>query len=123
MQQDTAPHCVNVDTPELRKALTYLVGYLAHNSEPKPCRVSIGVARGGEGESASTVRVLIGSPTAKVPAPTLERLFDPVHMVQESLIDVGPAVSQRIIEAQGGRLRVRQTRHDFSFLVTLPAAG
>ena len=123
VQQDTAPHCVNVDTPELRKALTYLVGYLAHNSEPKPCRVSIGVARGGEGESASTVRVLIGSPTAKVPAPTLERLFDPVHMVQESLIDVGPAVSQRIIEAQGGRLRVRQTRHDFSFLVTLPAAG
>ena len=63
-----------------------------------------------------------GSRTASVPASTLERLFDPVHMVQESLIDVGPAVSQRIVEAQGGRLRVRHTRHDFGFLVTLPAA-
>jgi signal transduction histidine kinase len=42
--------------------------------------------------------------------------------VQESLIDVGPAVSQRLIEALGGRLRTRQTRHELSFLVTLPAA-
>ena len=65
---------------------------------------------------------MIGSRTASVPTPTLERLFDPVHMVQKSMIDVGPAVSQRIVERQGGRLRVRQTRHDFGFLVTLPAA-
>jgi hypothetical protein len=42
-------------------------------------------------------------------------------MVQESLIDVGPAVSQRLIEALGGQLRVRQTRHELAFLVTLPA--
>ena len=51
----------------------------------------------------------------------LQRLFDPVQMVQESLIDVGPAVSQRLIEALGGQLRLRQTRHELSFLVTLPA--
>jgi hypothetical protein len=43
-------------------------------------------------------------------------------MVQESLIDVGPAVSQRLIEAQGGRLRLRQGRHELSFLVALPPA-
>jgi len=42
-----------------------------------------------------------------------------VQMVQESFIDVGPAVSQRLIEALGGRLRYRETRHEFSFLVTL----
>jgi C4-dicarboxylate-specific signal transduction histidine kinase len=57
-----------------------------------------------------------------VTADRLQRLFDPVHMVQESLIDVGPAVSQRLIEALGGRLRMRQTRHELSFSVTLPAA-
>ena len=41
--------------------------------------------------------------------------------MQESLIDVGPAVSQRLIEALAGRLRMRQTRHELAFLVTLPA--
>jgi len=43
-------------------------------------------------------------------------------MVQESLIDVGPAVSQRLVEALGGRLGVRQTRHELSFVVSLPPA-
>lgn len=64
----------------------------------------------------------MASRTASVTADRLQRLFDPVHMVQESLIDVGPAVSQRLIEALGGRLRMRQTRHELSFSVTLPAA-
>jgi signal transduction histidine kinase len=44
-------------------------------------------------------------------------------MVQESLIDVGPAVSQRLVEAVGGQLTVRQGRHELHFLVTLPLAG
>jgi signal transduction histidine kinase len=52
----------------------------------------------------------------------LARLFDPVQMVQESLIDVGPAVSQRLVEALGGRLSVRQGRHELAFLVSLPPA-
>ena len=41
-------------------------------------------------------------------------------VVQESLIHVGPAVSQRIVEALGGRLRLRQSRAEIAFLVTLP---
>ena len=41
-------------------------------------------------------------------------------MVQESLIEVGPAVSQRIIESLGGRLQVRPARHELSFPITLP---
>jgi signal transduction histidine kinase len=49
-------------------------------------------------------------------------VFDPVQMVQESLIDVGPAVSQRLVEAVGGQLAVRQGRHELHFLVTLPLA-
>jgi hypothetical protein len=39
-----------------------------------------------------------------------------------ALIDVGPAVNQRLIEAMGGRLRVRQGRHELSFQITLPPA-
>jgi nitrogen-specific signal transduction histidine kinase len=68
------------------------------------------------------VRILIGSRTAAVPADKLERLFDPVHNVQESLIDVGPAVGQRLVEALGGRLDVRPGRHELAFLVSLPPA-
>jgi len=43
-----------------------------------------------------------------------------LKVVQESLIDLGPCASQRIIEAQGGRLLARQGRHEVSFLASLP---
>ena len=33
-----------------------------------------------------------------------------------------PAVSQRVVEALGGRLTVRQGRHELAFLVSLPPA-
>jgi PAS domain S-box-containing protein len=113
------PHPVRVDPAKTRTALAYLVWYLAHASPNDRARVDISVTRvdGKEGEG---VRVLITSRTAAVAADKLQRLFDPVQMVQESLIDVGPAVSQRLIEAQGGTLGVRQSRHELAFLVTLP---
>jgi hypothetical protein len=41
--------------------------------------------------------------------------------VQESLIDVGPSVSQRIIEAQGGHVEVKRGKDEVSFVVWLPA--
>jgi nitrogen fixation/metabolism regulation signal transduction histidine kinase len=115
---------VRVDPRQLRKALTYLVRYLAHNSPGEEALVTLSVGRHAEKDGAEGVRILIGSRTATVAAEKLERLFDPVHMVQESLIDVGPAVSQRLIEALGGRLRVQQGRHQLTFQVMLqPAAS
>ena len=69
------------------------------------------------------VQIFIGSRTATLPPDKLHRLFDPVQMVQESLIDVGPAVSQRLIEALGGDLRVRQARNELAFVVSLPIAA
>ena len=50
-----------------------------------------------------------------------DQLLD--YMVQENVIDIGPAVSQRIVEALGGRLEVRQGRHDVAFVLRLPAAS
>ena len=47
------------------------------------------------------MRIMVGSRTASVPPEKLQRLFDPVQMVQESLIDVGPAVSQRTRRGAG----------------------
>jgi nitrogen fixation/metabolism regulation signal transduction histidine kinase len=113
---------VRVDPRQLRKALTYLVRYLAHNSPGEEALVTLSVGRHAEKDGAEGVRILIGSRTATVAAEKLERLFDPVHMVQESLIDVGPAVSQRLIEALGGRLRVQQGRHQLTFQVMLQPA-
>jgi polar amino acid transport system substrate-binding protein len=121
---EAEPHPVRVDAAKTRTALSYLIWYLAHNSPADKARVDVSVTRveGKEG-AGDGVRVLITSRTASVGADKLERLFDPVQMVQESLFDVGPAVSQRLIEAQGGTLRVRQGRHELAFLVTLPVAS
>ena len=126
LQLDVAPASepfpVKVDATQLRKALSYLIRYLTHNSPNDLAKISLSVGRHAEPDGGHDVRILVGSRTAAVSAEKLERLFDPVQMVQESLIDVGPAVSQRLVEALGGRLGVRQTRHERSFVVSLPPA-
>ncbi|HEV8587095.1 MAG TPA: GAF domain-containing protein [Methylomirabilota bacterium] len=127
LQLDVAPTSepfpVKVDATQLRKAVSYLIRYLTHNSPADLAKISLSVGRHAEPDGGSDVRILVGSRTATVSAEKLERLFDPVQMVQESLIDVGPAVSQRLVEALGGRLGVRQTRHELSFVVSLPPAA
>jgi PAS domain S-box-containing protein len=118
----TEPQLVKVDATQLRKALTYLIRYLTHNSPSDLAKISLSIGRHTEPDGSQDVRILIGSRTASVPADKLDRLFDPVHTVQESLIDVGPAVSQRLVEALGGRLDVKAGRHELAFLVSLPPA-
>lgn len=118
----TEPQMVKVDAGQLRKALAYLVRYLTHNSPGELAKISLSVGRHAGADGAQDVRIMVGSRTATVSPDKLAKLFDPVHMVQESLIDVGPAVSQRIIEALGGRLSVRPGRHELAFLVSLPPA-
>ena len=120
---EASPQLVKVDAPQLRKALSYLIRYLTFNSPTDMAKVSVSVGKHEDDEGGTDVRILVGSRTASVAAEKLQRLFDPVQMVQESLIDVGPAVSQRLIEALGGRLRLRQTRHELAFLVTLPTVS
>ncbi len=113
---------VNTDPGPLRRALSYLMWYLAHHS-PDRAAVSITVGRRAETDGAEDARIVVGSRNATVPPQDAERLFDPVRMVQETLIDIGPAVSRRIVEAVGGRLDLRQGRHDVSFVLRLPVAG
>jgi two-component system, NtrC family, sensor histidine kinase AtoS len=119
--RESEPQMVKVDAAQLRKALSYLVWYLGHNSVEETARIGISIGHHHDREDATdSVRILVSSRTARIAANRLTRLFDPVQMMQESFIDVGPAVSQRLIEALGGRLRYREGRHEFSFLVTLP---
>ena len=59
----------------------------------------------------------------KLPPEELQQLFDPFGVDQSSLIDVGPCVSQKIIEEHGGRLSVRQEENgDTTFTIALPIA-
>ncbi len=115
---DASPLKVKADRAQLKKALAYLIWYLMRKSPSEEAKLSISIGRpnGGEG----SVQVLVSSRTAQVRAEELQQIFDPLKVVQESLIDVGPCVSQRIIEAQGGRLQARQGRHEVSFLASLP---
>jgi signal transduction histidine kinase len=120
--REPAALLVKVDPAQLRKALSYLVGYLGHHS-PERAAVSVSVGKRADGgDGPDDIRIVVGSRSAAVPALELDRLFDPVRMVQESLIDIGPAVSQRIVEALGGRLELRQGKHDLAFVLALPAA-
>jgi PAS domain S-box-containing protein len=108
---------IRADAAQLRRALLYLVRYLSR-ATPPPAVVNISV---GPADEADTVRIVVAARGAAVTPDRVRGLFDPVQMAQESLIDLGPAVSQRVIEAQGGQLRARPGRHDFAFILTLPA--
>lgn len=125
LQLDVAPQAtaqlVSIDPAQLRRALGYIIRYLAHNSPAGLAKISLAVHRDAE-HGRDDVRITVGSRTAEVSPEKLQHLFDPVQMVQESLVDLGPAVGQRLVEALGGHLRFRQTRNDLSFVVTLPAA-
>ena len=117
---DAVPQMVKVDAAQLRKALSYLLWYLSHNSPAETAKIAISLARHKDNAGLDSVRILVSSRTAHIAGEKLPRLFDPVQMMQESFIDVGPAVSQRLIEALGGQLKFREGRHEFAFLVTLP---
>jgi signal transduction histidine kinase len=109
---------VRGDRARLKKAIAYLIWYLLRKTPGQEAKLGVSVSR-REGEDV--VRVTVASRSAVVGAAELERLFDPIRVVQENLIDVGPCVSQRIIEAQGGKLEARQTRSEVSFSMSLTA--
>ena len=110
---------VKGDRVQLKKALAYLIRYLLRKSPGEEAKLTFSLGQSNDPEEG--VQLLVSSRTAKVTDEELQQIFDPLKVVQESLIDMGPYVSHRIIEAQGGRLQARQGRHEVSFLASLPA--
>ena len=103
----------------LKKAIAYLVWYLLRKTPGADAKIALSISRlTGE----DRLRLTVASRTAEVRAEELRSIFDPIRVVQESVLDVGPCVSQRIVEAQGGRLDVKQGRGEVSFTATLVAA-
>jgi nitrogen-specific signal transduction histidine kinase/DNA-binding NarL/FixJ family response regulator len=111
---------VRGDRDMLKRAVAYLVWYLLRKTPGAEGRVAIALShRPGE----DRVRITVGSRSAQVRADEIQRIFDPIAVVQENLIDVGPCVTQRIIEALGGRVEARSGRNEVTFTLTLPAAA
>jgi signal transduction histidine kinase len=102
------------DQSELKRALAYLVWYLIQRSPGEQAKLSIVFDDTDSGPALS-----IASRTARTAPEELDRLLDPLWVIGEGRADIGPAVSQRLITAQGGQLQLRQGRHELRFLVTL----
>ncbi len=119
LYHEAGPLHVKADPIQLKKAVAYLIWYLMRKTPGDEAKLSVSIDhKAGE----DTIRLILASRTAEVAADELGRIFDPMKVVQESLIDVGPCVSQRIVEAQGGKLEARQGRGEITFVALLPVA-
>jgi nitrogen-specific signal transduction histidine kinase len=120
LSYEGASFLVRGDHAMFKKALSYLVWYLLRKTPSPEAKIALSISHLA---SDNRVRLTVASRSAEVRAEELQAIFDPIQVVQEKLIDVGPSVSQRILESQGGRLEARQSRGEVSFLAFLPAAG
>lgn len=111
---------VRGDHAMFKKAMSYLVWYLLRKTPGPEAKVAVSISHLA---SDDRVRLTVASRSAEVRVEELQGIFDPIQVVQENLIDVGPSVSQRIIESQGGRLEAKQGRGEVSFTASLPATG
>jgi len=119
LSHEGPPFLITGDRSMLKKAIAYLVWYLLRKTPGTEAKIAVSISRlTGE----DRVRLTVASRTAEVRPEELRGIFDPIQVVQENLIDVGPCVSQRIIEAQSGRLEAKQGRGEVSFTATLLAA-
>lgn len=113
---------VKFDPEQLRKALAYIVAYLLQSLDPEGTLRLASKAGRGEERGAWVYLTLMGS-ACDLASDELEHLFDPFDMEQSTVVDVGPCVSQKIIEEHGGRLEVHQEPDgSIMFVIALPVA-
>ncbi len=120
LSHEGASFLVRGDHGMFKKAMSYLVWYLLRKTPTPDAKIAVSISHLA---SEDRVRLTVASRSAEVRAEELQAIFDPIQVVQENLIDVGPSVSQRILESQGGRLEAKQGRGEVSFTASLPAAG
>jgi len=108
---------VKADRDQLGKALGYVIRFLMARVEPDG-RLAIHVLP--DPDHPRLLRLsMVGKPAALSPEER-ERLFSPLAIASERLLDVGPSVSQKIVEAHGGRLSVGGPEGEIRFVLTLP---
>lgn len=108
---------VRADRDQLGKALGYLLRFLLNRVAPEG-RVAIHAL--SDPDRPQVVRLsILGKPAVLADAER-ERLFSPLVIASERLLDVGPSVSQKIVEAHGGTLAVGGDEGEIRFVLTLP---
>jgi nitrogen fixation/metabolism regulation signal transduction histidine kinase len=116
---------VRFDAEQFHKALMYLAIFLLQGSDDGgKLLVSAHLdQRGHPPYSEGWVSITLRGQGRKLPPAELQQLFDPFCMEQSTLVDVGPCVSQKIIEEHGGHLDVRREANgDTTFVIALPTA-
>lgn len=108
---------VKADREQLGKALGYLIRFLMNRVEGNG-RVAIHALP--DPDEPRTVRLSILGKPAALAAADRERLFSPLAIASERLLDVGPSVSQKIVEAHGGTLTVGGEEGEIRFVLSLP---
>jgi two-component system sensor histidine kinase FlrB len=115
---------VKLDAEQFHKALMYLIIFLRQGMEEED-KVLVSSRYGlptGHSNSGEWVSITLTGKGRRLSDEEMQQLFDPFCMEQSTLIDVGPCVSQKIIEEHGGHLHVHQEKTgDTSFVIVLPA--
>jgi nitrogen-specific signal transduction histidine kinase len=69
------------------------------------------------------VRLSLTGRPAQLSALERESLFSPLAIASDKLLDVGPGVTQKIVEAHGGSLTLGGQDGEIRFVLTLPRTG
>ena len=109
---------VKADREQLTKAIGYLVRFLANRVDARRARghppADVAGGPGAECACRSTGR------PAQLSTLEREHLFSPLAIASDKLLDVGPGVTQKIVEAHGGTLTLGGQEGEIRFVLTLP---
>jgi nitrogen-specific signal transduction histidine kinase len=108
---------VKADREQLTKAIGYLVRFLANRVDADG-RVAIHLQTSPE--DPGQVRLSLTGRPAQISTPEREHLFSPLAIASDKLLDVGPGVTQKIVEAHGGTLTLGGQEGEIRFVLTLP---
>jgi PAS domain S-box-containing protein len=108
---------VRADREQLTKALAYLIRFLANRVEADG-RVAIQLHKAGD--DAGRLRLTLTGRPAHLSSHERDHLFSPLAIASDKLLDVGPGVSQKIVEAHGGTLTLGGQEGEIRFVLVLP---
>jgi nitrogen-specific signal transduction histidine kinase len=108
---------VRGDRDQLGKAIGYLLRFLVSRVAGDG-RVAIHATP--DPDSPRQMRLSILGKPAALTEMERERLFSVLAIASDRLLDVGPSVSQKIVEAHGGGLTVGGDDGEIRFVITLP---
>jgi PAS domain S-box-containing protein len=108
---------VKVDREQLTKAIGYVIRFLANRVE-REGRVAIHLQVSPD--DPTLLRLALTGRPAQLSPLEREHLFSPLAIASDKLLDVGPGVSQKIVEAHGGALTLGGQEGEIRFVLTLP---